>query len=145
MWRRWSMRYVLAPAPREPSAGRHQRHHLGLVVPRLHACRCARIRPLRQRLVSTAWIIDELREVVGRKRPDLLPALDSFLDGIDYETVEPGPSEARIADRDDQPILDAAIAGEVDVIVTGDKHFLALGLARPAILSPRAYLDSQSA
>ncbi len=37
------------------------------------------------RLVLTDWIIDELHEVVGRKRPDRLAALHAFLDGIDYE------------------------------------------------------------
>jgi predicted nucleic acid-binding protein len=35
------------------------------------------------RLVLTDWIIDELHEVVGRKRPDLLAALDTFLTGIE--------------------------------------------------------------
>lgn len=42
------------------------------------------------RLVLTDWIIDELHEVVGRKRPDLLPALEAFLTGIDYELASPG-------------------------------------------------------
>ena len=37
------------------------------------------------RLVLTDWIISELHEVVGRKRPDLLDSLDAFLAGIDYE------------------------------------------------------------
>jgi predicted nucleic acid-binding protein len=31
------------------------------------------------RLVLTAWILAELREVVGRKRPHQLPALEAFL------------------------------------------------------------------
>lgn len=45
-------------------------------------------------------------------------------------------------DQDDQPILDAALAADVDVILTGDKHLLALDLARPQILTPRAFIDS---
>lgn len=44
-------------------------------------------------------------------------------------------------DGDDQPILDAAIAGSVDIILTGDKDFHALRLARPQVLTARAYLD----
>lgn len=101
-----------------------------------------------ERLVLTRWIIDELQEVVARKRPDLLPALEAFLAGIDYELAELGTSSGsgvNIADEDDQPILDAALAADVDVIVTGNKHFLALGLTRPQILTPRAFLDSRSA
>ena len=76
------------------------------------------------RLVLTDWIIDELHEVVGRKRPDLLAALDTFLAGIDYELASPGDPSVPISDPGDQPILDAAVAGAVDVIVTGDKAFL---------------------
>lgn len=93
------------------------------------------------RLVLTDWIIAELHEVVGRKRPDLLMALDAFLAGIDYELASPGDASLPISDPDDQPILDAALAGAVEVIVTGDKAFLSLGLDRPHILTARAFLD----
>ena len=93
------------------------------------------------RLVLTAWILDELHEVVARKRADLLPALDEFLAALAFEVVEPGAVGGTIADPDDKPILDAALSSEVDVIVTGDRHFLELTLERPEILTPRAYLD----
>ncbi|WP_169801674.1 putative toxin-antitoxin system toxin component, PIN family [Millisia brevis] len=97
------------------------------------------------RMVVTRWIIDELYEVVGRKRPDLVAALETFLSHCDYELAEPGPAghhDTTIADKDDQPILDAALTANADVIVTGDKHFLSLDLSRPRILTPRAYLDA---
>ena len=93
------------------------------------------------RLVLTDWILAELREVVGRKRPDLLPALEAFLAGIDFELAEPGHSVVAISDPDDQPILDAAVAAAVDVVVTGDKHFLSLGLEQPRILTARGFVD----
>lgn len=92
------------------------------------------------RLVLTDWIIDELHEVVRRKRPDLLVALDTFLAGIDYELTSPGGASVPISDPDDQPILDA-VAGAVDIVVTGDKAFLSLGLDRPRILTARDFLD----
>lgn len=95
----------------------------------------------RHRLVLTRWIIDELHEVVGRKRPDLLPALEGLLEGIDYELAEPGRPGVLISDPDDQPILDAAVAAAVDVIVTGDKHFLQLTLAPPRIVTAREFLN----
>ena len=92
------------------------------------------------RLVLTDWIIDELHEVVRRKRPDLLVALDTFLAGIDYELTSPGGASVPSSDPDDQPILDA-VAGAVDIVVTGDKAFLSLGLDRPRILTARDFLD----
>lgn len=95
-----------------------------------------------QRLVLTDWIVDELHEVVGRKRPDLLVALDALLAGIDYELAAPGDRSVPIADPKDQPILDAAVAGDVDVIVTGDKVFLSLALERPRILTAREFLNA---
>lgn len=95
-----------------------------------------------EHLVLTQWIIDELHEVIARKRPDLTAPLDTFLSGVNYEMAVPTATEELIADQDDQPILDAAIASDVDAILTGDKHFLTLDLTRPVILTPRAYLDS---
>lgn len=94
------------------------------------------------RLVLTEWIIDELHEVVTRKRPDLLPALDDLLAALDFELAGPGERGIPIADPDDQPILDAALASAVDVIVTGDKHFLSLDLDHPRVLTVRGFLDA---
>ena len=93
------------------------------------------------RLVLTDWIIAELREVVGRKRSDLLPALEVFLAGIDFELAGPGEPSVPISDPNDQPILDAAVAAAVDVIVTGDKNFLALELRQPRIITARGFID----
>ncbi len=93
-------------------------------------------------LVLTQWILDELRDVVGRKWADRLPALDLFLATIGYELLGTGVPGVEVRDVNDQPILDAAISGDVDVILTGDKDFLALKIARPLILTPRDYLDS---
>jgi predicted nucleic acid-binding protein len=78
--------------------------------------------------------------VVARKRPDLLGALGSFLREIDYELASPKGTSITIADSADQPILDAALDNDVDVIVTGDKAFLAVSVDAPLILTPRAFL-----
>ncbi len=80
-----------------------------------------------------------------RKRPDPLPVLEELLDGLDFELVEPGEPSIPVSDPDDQPILDAAIAAAVDVIVTGDKHFLSLGFDRPRVLTARQFLDAYGA
>ena len=46
------------------------------------------------------------------------------------------------SDPDDQPILDAALSAAVDVLVSGDKHFLQLANERPRIMTAGAFLDS---
>jgi predicted nucleic acid-binding protein len=65
-----------------------------------------------------------------------------LLSSIDYEIAEPGESRALITDPDDQPILDAAIAADVDILISGDKHFLTLSLNQPTIMSARTYLTT---
>lgn len=47
-----------------------------------------------------------------------------------------------ISDADDLPVLGAAIAGQADCLITGDRELLNLGSFRSiAILSPRAFYD----
>ena len=64
-----------------------------------------------------------------------------LLAGLEYELLPVADLSIPMRDGDDQPILDAAIAGAVDIILTGDKDFHALGLVRPRVLTARAYLD----
>lgn len=97
--RLWSMTCVVAF--RDPCPRRHERRHLGAALPEFDAAQALD----EHRLVLTDWIIDELNEVVGRKRPDLLPALEAFLAGIDYGLASPGDPSVPISDPDDQPIL----------------------------------------
>ena len=49
-------------------------------------------------------------------------------------------TKTEIRDPKDQPILNAAILHDVDVIVTGDKDFLALDLDKPACITA-AFLE----
>jgi len=98
-----------------------------------------------EHLVLTQWILDELHDLIDRKWPDRLPALELFLNTVGYEILGVGSPGVEIRDVDDQPILDAAISAGVDVIVTGDKDFLALEIDRPLILTVREYLDSAAA
>lgn len=79
---------------------------------------------------------------MGRKRPDLLPALEVFLTSIEYELASPGDTVVAISDPNDQPVVDAATASAVDVIVTGDKHFLTLDIEAPRILTARAFVEA---
>ena len=74
-----------------------------------------------------------------------LSALEMFITATGFEVLPVGAPGVVMRDAADQPILDAAIAGAVDVIVTGDKDFLALAIDRPLILTAREYVDSVEA
>ncbi len=94
-----------------------------------------------ERLVLTEWVLAEARDVVSRKWPDRAPALEALFSALDAEMLPLGSSGFLIRDAADQPIVDAAITGGVDIILTGDKDFHALGLVEPRVLDPRAFLD----
>lgn len=87
-------------------------------------------------LVLCDHIVAEIRDVVARKRPDLLADVDVLLAQLSYEMViAPKEPSKLISDPKDQPILNAAIMAGVDVIVSGDKHFLKLDMERPKPMS----------
>jgi len=96
-------------------------------------------------LVLSEHILDEFVE-------HGLGKLNGTADQIDAAVVElrrrcqivvPAPLPADIiSDADDLPVLGAAIAGQADYLITGDKELLNLGSFRSiAILSPRAFYD----
>ena len=91
-------------------------------------------------LVLCDHIVAEIRDVVSRKRSDLLGDIDVLLAQLSFELViapkEPGKL---IQDPKDQPILNAAIMAGVDIIVSGDKHFLKLDLEHPKTMSPAEF------
>lgn len=49
--------------------------------------------------------------------------------------------ENKIRDINDRPILRAAVAGKIDIIVTGDKDFLEANIDFPMIMTPAEFLD----
>lgn len=86
--------------------------------------------------------IEELREVLRRKAPDLLPAANTLFAELSYELI-PAVSrlEKPIRGTTDQPILNAAISYDVDVILTGDKDFLSLNMERPRCMTAAQFLE----
>ena len=93
-------------------------------------------------LVLCDYIISELRDVVSRKRPDLLADIDLLMAKLPYELItaplQPGKL---IPDPKDHPILNAAIIADVDIIISGDRHFLDLGMEHPKPMSVAEFLD----
>jgi predicted nucleic acid-binding protein len=93
-------------------------------------------------LILCDHIISELHDVVSRKRPDLLADLDLFIANLPFDLV-PAPLQPSklISDPKDHPILNAAIIADIDIIISGDKHFLELEMDHPKTMSVAEFLD----
>lgn len=94
------------------------------------------------------YSMDEMRRVFNEKFPHRLPDYERFVSGmaLSVEIVftlpddEAQTSESKIRDVGDRPILRAAIAANVDAIITGDKDFLEAGLEKPATIKVATFL-----
>ena len=96
-------------------------------------------------LVLCDYIISELRNVVSRKRPDLLADIDVLMAKLPYELITaPLEPSKLISDPKDYPIINAAIVADVDVIISGDRHFLDLKIEHPKPMSVADFLDEVS-
>lgn len=85
----------------------------------------------------------ELREVVKRKVPRLLLNIEALLLELSYELIPSSQhTEKTIRDLKDQPILNAAIQANVELLITGDKDFLVLKLDRPKCLTAAQFLEN---
>lgn len=88
--------------------------------------------------------IVELRDILLRKKPELLPDAEVLLAEMSYELIlSVDYAEKLIRDAKDQPILNAAIVANVDVILTGDKDFLSLDLDHPKCMTVAQFLDTE--
>ena len=94
-------------------------------------------------LVLCDYIISELQGVISRKRPDLLADIDVLLAELSFELI-PTPREPGklIPDPKDHPILNAAVIADIDIIISGDKHFLKLKMDHPQTMSARDFFET---
>ena len=89
--------------------------------------------------------ITELREVLRRKKPDKLPDAEVLLAELSYELIPAAyHTEKLIRDAKDQPILNAAIIADVDIILTGDKDFLSLDMEHPSCMNVTQFLEMEN-
>ena len=85
--------------------------------------------------------ITELREILTRKAPKYLPDAEVLLVELSYELIPAiDHAEKLIRDAKDQPILNAAIVSNVDIILTGDKDFLSLDMEHPRCMTVAEFL-----
>ena len=96
-------------------------------------------------LLTSKQVLSELERVLRTKFDVPRDLIDDFMGLMRQDTVlaEPEPLlDIEIDDKDDVPILSAAISAAADVFVTGDKEILDLGqIGRLTILSPRQFWE----
>lgn len=91
--------------------------------------------------------LEELRNVYNRIFSREIYMLENFLAVfMPFIEIIPIPAEKsedekKVRHVKDRPILRAAIAANIDIIVTGDKDFLESGLTTPKIMSPADFVD----
>ena len=95
-------------------------------------------------VVLCDYNIIELREVINRKMPDKRSDAEAFLAGFSYELIPAvHHAEQLIRHAKDQPILNAAIIADVDIVLTGDKDFLCLEMKHPKCMNINGFLEHE--
>jgi len=93
-------------------------------------------------LFITDHNISELRRVAQEKFADKQVDIDLFLAELTFELlVATDTTQTLISDPKDAPILNAAINANVDIIISGDKHFLTLKMKKPKTMKAADYLQ----
>lgn len=94
--------------------------------------------------VITPHIANEILTKVETKSPKSVGVVTLFLSSSKLRFVDSIPHSSghqhAIRDTDDQPIVDAALDNDVDVIITGDNDFHAMKVDRPRILRPAEFI-----
>lgn len=98
------------------------------------------------KLVLCSFIIEELHRILSRKFKEKTEYLEEFLKKVTFELVDTplvidSTKYPTIRDKGDLPILVSAITAEVDMIITGDKDFMGLGIEKPIVLTPAEFMD----
>lgn len=93
-----------------------------------------------------SFIIEELHRILSRKFKEKTEYLEEFLKKVTFELVDTplvidSTKYPTIRDKGDLPILVSAITAEVDMIITGDKDFMGLGIEKPIVLTPAEFMD----
>ena len=90
--------------------------------------------------------IEELQIVMQKKFPSRIDEMEDFLNELTYEFIyTPKKINVKnmpyVRDKKDYPILAAAIAADVDVLLSGDKDLLTVDIDRPEILNSKSFRE----
>jgi len=100
-------------------------------------------------LVTSSVLLDELDEKLRGKfhvAPDDADEIRAKLEGCAAMVASTAVIEVITDDPDDNRVLECAEAGDVDYIVSGDRHLLKLGLYKGIrILTVRQFMDASGA
>lgn len=95
-----------------------------------------------EELVLCQTVLDECFEVAKRRFPTKVDVLRKLFSEMHFLNIPDAKNiQMTMPDVHDQPILNSAIENQVDILITGDHHFLELPCTKPEILSPRSYFD----
>lgn len=96
-------------------------------------------------LVLSSYVVEELKDVVKRKFPNKVGAVDRLLSKMNFEYVYTPDILDRtlfeIRDVKDYPVLYTAILEDVDVLITGDYDFSDVDIEKPEILTPAEFMS----
>ena len=100
---------------------------------------------LNHELVISTYVINELKQVIKKKKPEKLSAIDDFFEKLSFEleyTSDNIETELfSIRDPKDYPVLYTAIIENVDILISGDKDFKDTDVTHPEILTPQEFLE----
>lgn len=100
---------------------------------------------MEHQLVLSSYIVEELKDVVGRKFADKAGVVDTLLAKMNYEYVYTpdilDETLFEIRDVKDYPVLYTAILEDVDIFVTGDNDFSDVDVEKPEILTPAEFVE----
>ena len=96
-------------------------------------------------LVVGETVLVELRRILSRKlrmAPGLIDEVEAFLRSQGEVVRDPPPVALNIRDPADRVVLAEAVAGGVEVLVTGDTDLLSVAAGAPLpIVAPRAFWE----
>ena len=97
-------------------------------------------------IVTSPTLLDELRRVLNYpKLQEVVGDADELVKFLALATVLVTPTETVTISRDpdDDRLIEAALAANADVIVTGDQDLLTLGsIGQIQVLTPREFVES---
>jgi uncharacterized protein len=100
----------------------------------------------RHDLIISNAMLKELKLVLQKKFRVPSQLISGFIAMLQQETMLAAPIDSpgiQIKDKDDIIILTAALGGEAELFITGDKELLELGkVGKLTIISPRMFWDT---